>query len=328
MFVSTDARTFKEPPSQWTIGTWTDARSFFEGSPQSLTGDLIREGVTGVAGHVAEPYLEAAIRPQVLFPAYFSGFNLAESFYLAMPYLSWQTIVIGDPLCSPFESQNTKPVQFPVLDSRTQLPSFFSERRIAFLTKGGIPQAASEFLVKGEARLAAGDREGGRAALEAATEIDGRLALVHSTLADIYEAAGEYDKAIARYRAVLKTAPNNIRSLNNLAYALAVRKNAFAEALPIARQAHALAPGISSVTDTLGWVYYLMGNLPEAERLLTQAAKEAPPLAEVQIHLAQLYVTTSRSALAGDALKRALQLEPELRSRKDVADLLRQLNIQ
>ena len=27
---------------------------------------------------------------------------LAESFYLAMPYVSWQTVVIGDPLCAPF----------------------------------------------------------------------------------------------------------------------------------------------------------------------------------------------------------------------------------
>src|SRR4029434_5395873 len=68
---------------------------------QPLTGDLIREGITGIAGHVAEPYLNATIRPQILFPAYLSGFNLAESFYLAMPYLSWQTVVIGDPLCAP-----------------------------------------------------------------------------------------------------------------------------------------------------------------------------------------------------------------------------------
>ncbi len=50
MFVSTDARTFKEPPPQWTLGKWADARTYFESSPQSLTGDLIRAGVTGTAG--------------------------------------------------------------------------------------------------------------------------------------------------------------------------------------------------------------------------------------------------------------------------------------
>ena len=103
MFVSTDARTFNEPPLDWELGTWEVRNTHFAGSPQSLAGDLIRAGATGVAGHVAESYLDAAVRPEILFPAYLSGFNLIESFYLAIPYLSWQTVVVGDPLCAPFQ---------------------------------------------------------------------------------------------------------------------------------------------------------------------------------------------------------------------------------
>jgi uncharacterized protein (TIGR03790 family) len=53
-----------------------------------------------VAGHVDEPYLSFTPRPDLLLPAYFSGRNLAESFYLALPALSWQNVIIGDPLCS------------------------------------------------------------------------------------------------------------------------------------------------------------------------------------------------------------------------------------
>ncbi len=45
MFVSTDARTLNEPPSDWKIGTWEDATTHFAGSPQSLMGDFIRDGV-------------------------------------------------------------------------------------------------------------------------------------------------------------------------------------------------------------------------------------------------------------------------------------------
>ena len=85
MFVSTDGRTFREPPDDWAVGDWNDRKTFFAGSPQSLAGDLIREGITGVAGHVAEPLLGHTIRPDILFPAYVSGFSLAEAFYLAMP---------------------------------------------------------------------------------------------------------------------------------------------------------------------------------------------------------------------------------------------------
>ncbi len=98
-YVSTDARTFKRPPDSWTFGNWGDKKTWFAESPQSMIGDYIHEGVTGVSGHVAEPYLGFNPRPEILFPAYFRGRNLAESYYLSIPGLSWQNIVVGDPLC-------------------------------------------------------------------------------------------------------------------------------------------------------------------------------------------------------------------------------------
>jgi uncharacterized protein (TIGR03790 family) len=98
-YVSTNARTFRRPPEGWNIGTWKDQKTWFAGSPQTIIADYIHEGVTGVTGHVAEPYLQFTPRPQILLPAYYSGRNLAESFYLSIPALSWQNIVIGDPLC-------------------------------------------------------------------------------------------------------------------------------------------------------------------------------------------------------------------------------------
>jgi uncharacterized protein (TIGR03790 family) len=101
-FVSTSARTFIAPPPGWTVGSWSDPKSFYAGSPQSLVGDLIAEGVTGVVGFAYEPYLAATARPQILFPDYRAGYTLAESFYMALPYLSWQSVVVGDPLVAPF----------------------------------------------------------------------------------------------------------------------------------------------------------------------------------------------------------------------------------
>lgn len=98
-YVSTDGRTFQRPPDSWTITTWKDSNHFFAGSPQSLTADYIHEGATGCSGHVTEPFLVATPRPDLLLPAYFSGRNLAESYYLSIRGLSWQNIVVGDPLC-------------------------------------------------------------------------------------------------------------------------------------------------------------------------------------------------------------------------------------
>jgi uncharacterized protein (TIGR03790 family) len=82
------------------MGAWTNPAAFFAGSPQSLTADFIHDGVTGASGHVAEPFLQFTPRPNIVLPAYYRGRNLAESFYLSIPELSWMNIVIGDPLCS------------------------------------------------------------------------------------------------------------------------------------------------------------------------------------------------------------------------------------
>lgn len=98
-YVSTNGRTFRRPPEDWTFGTWQDRTGWFEGSPQSLTADLIEEGATGASGHVYEPFLSGTPRPEYLFPAYLNGRTLAESYYVAIPGLSWMNIVVGDPLC-------------------------------------------------------------------------------------------------------------------------------------------------------------------------------------------------------------------------------------
>lgn len=100
-YVSTDGRTFAKPPDKWMPGrAWNDPSTWFGGAPQSLLADYFLEGATGGSGHVYEPYLVMTPRPDLLFAAYYSGRNLAESFYLSIRSLSWQNIVVGDPLCS------------------------------------------------------------------------------------------------------------------------------------------------------------------------------------------------------------------------------------
>ena len=99
-FVSTNGRTFKRPPDNWNISDWTKKELWFAGAPQTLTADYLFEGATAATGHVDEPYLAMTPHPEYLLPAYYSGRNLAESYYMSIRALSWQNIVIGDPLCS------------------------------------------------------------------------------------------------------------------------------------------------------------------------------------------------------------------------------------
>jgi len=99
-YVSSNARTFQRPPDNWNLSDWKSPKLWFAGSPQTMTADYIMEGATGASGHVDEPYLTMTPRPDYLLPEYYKGRNLAESYYMSIRGLSWQNVVIGDPLCS------------------------------------------------------------------------------------------------------------------------------------------------------------------------------------------------------------------------------------
>ena len=327
LFVSTDARTLQEPPDQWQPGITGDPRLFFSGSPQSLSADLIRDGITGVAGHVAEPFLDGAIRPDVLFPAYVAGFNLIESFYLAMPYLGWQTVVFGDPLCAPFRNQTIRLEELvPPIDPETDLPDYFYQRRLKQLTSTGTNPAAARLLLAGEARQRRGDETGMREALEKATSMDPSLSAADLMLATAYEKAKEYDLSIERYRRVLEANPGNLVAANNLAYALAVYKHMPHDALPTAEKAFAASKGEPHIADTLGWIYYLLGNPSGAEPLLIRAAAGAPDNADIQLHLAHVHAALGHRELAVAALNKSIELDATLSNREDAKMLRAQLD--
>jgi len=328
-YVSSDARTFHEPPSTWAPSdNWKDRSSLFEGSPQSLIGDLIREGATGVAGHVTEPFLQSTIRPNILFPAYFAGFNLVESFYLAMPHLSWQTVVIGDPLCAPFPRKALSRAEIDAgMDPETKAPVFFSKYALDYLTKSGpaVPRHALELSLRGQFSLNRGDLADATLAFEEATELAPRLIGSQMQLALLYERTGKVDAAIDRYRRTLDLQPNLTPALNNLAYALAVHKNAAAEALPFAQRAVATAPDDPNLLDTLGWVQHVGGDERAAAATFERVLRAKPRNAEVHLHAAIVFAATSQFASAKRELDASLELDPSLKGRADVRELVSRL---
>jgi uncharacterized protein (TIGR03790 family) len=98
--VSTDARTFRQPPEAWRPGAWGNPLLYWSGSPQTLAADYLHAGATAATGHVFEPYLKFTPRPQILFSAYVAERRtLGESYYLSIPAVSWMNVLAGDPLC-------------------------------------------------------------------------------------------------------------------------------------------------------------------------------------------------------------------------------------
>ena len=102
-YVSTSARSFEAPP---TYG-------------QSLIADLISEGVTGAKGYVYEPFSNAMAVAFILMDRYTSGYNLAESFFMASSSLSWMDVVVGDPKTGIAQPAGGLPVE--LLDLRAEV---------------------------------------------------------------------------------------------------------------------------------------------------------------------------------------------------------------
>lgn len=66
-------------------------------------GPFVSKGAAGTVGSVYEPYLDAFYRPELLMRALVSGKEWGEAAYYALPFLSWQMVLIGDPLYRPFK---------------------------------------------------------------------------------------------------------------------------------------------------------------------------------------------------------------------------------
>ena len=327
-FVSSDARTFQEPPATWMPSDDTNRSTWFAGSPQSLIGDLIREGATGVAGHVAEPYLQSTIRPEVVFPAYLSGSNLAEAFYAAMPHLSWQTVVIGDPLCAPFGRKAlTRSELEEGVDSATLLPGLFAKRRIAAGLKvwPGASEKAVAQALRGDVLMMRGDRAAARAAYEEATAVSPQIAPAQLQIALSLDGSGQLDAAIERYRRVLMYEPANALALNNLAYRLAVDKKKPSDALPLATQAAKQAPQDPTILDTLAWVQHLLGDDAAAVKTMAAALRGAPANVDIHLHAAAIYAANGARAVAEDQLAAAIKLKPSIEGSAEVKQLRQEI---
>ncbi len=88
-------------------------------------------------------------------------------------------------------------------------------------------------------------------------------------------------------RRVIALKPDHQHAYNALGYSLAERNVRLPEARTLIRKALDLSPGEPSITDSLGWVEYRLGNRDEAVRLLRDAYRGQPD-AEIAAHLGEV----------------------------------------
>jgi tetratricopeptide (TPR) repeat protein len=125
-------------------------------------------------------------------------------------------------------------------------------------------------------------------------------------LGSIYERQKKYELAEESFHKVLVIDPKNAQALNYLGYMLADRSVRLEEALGYIRKAVAIEPQNGAYLDSLGWVYYRMGNYDLAEENLRLASEKIGTDPTVQAHLGDLYQKTGRLKLATAHWQRAL----------------------
>lgn len=141
-----------------------------------------------------------------------------------------------------------------------------------------------------------------------------------STLALVYEALNRYDDAYRVYETALKVDAKNSLILNNYAYSLSERGTDLQKALKMAQLAVQLDPNNSAFLDTIGWVYFKLGDYRKAASYIVKALtlrnqSDGSP-ATLEEHLGDIYEKLGDMKKAVECWEKALQHNPNSGSLK------------
>ena len=115
----------------------------------------------------------------------------------------------------------------------------------------------------------------------------------------IHESQGSLQAMEHDLRGILAQDPNHAATLNALGYSLTNRTQRYEEAAVLIERALALSPGDPAIMDSLGWVYYKLGQSVQSESLLREA-HAAFPDPEVAAHLGEVLWAQGREVEAKD----------------------------
>jgi Flp pilus assembly protein TadD len=142
---------------------------------------------------------------------------------------------------------------------------------------------------------------------------DTRPALRQAMLDEKLDRVDQMERLLRR---VIELKPDHQHAYNALGYSLADRKIRLTEARALIQKAIDLSPNEPSITDSMGWVEYRLGNKEEAIRLL-RSAYQARPDPEIAAHLGEVLWSAGRT----DEARRIFR---EARSRDAQNDVLRE----
>jgi tetratricopeptide (TPR) repeat protein len=110
----------------------------------------------------------------------------------------------------------------------------------------------------------------------------------------MYEKMKKVDLAETEFRKILEINPDSSATMNYLGYMLADRNVKLPEALSLITKALDKEPNNGAYLDSLGWVYFKMNRLQEAEENLRQALIRTPRDGTVHDHMGDVLLKESK----------------------------------
>lgn len=126
----------------------------------------------------------------------------------------------------------------------------------------------------------------------------------------VHESEGELGAMENDLRSILMQDPNHAATLNALGYTLTNHTQRYEEAADLIERALSLSPGDPAILDSLGWVYYKLGQYNQSEVLLREA-HNAFPDPEVAAHLGEVLWMQGRQVEARDIWRDGLSRVPD-----------------
>ncbi len=124
------------------------------------------------------------------------------------------------------------------------------------------------------------------------------------------EKANRFDLMETALRKIIKLAPNNQHAYNALGYSFAERNIHLQEAYTLIDKASKLAPEDPFIMDSMGWIYFRLGKLQEAEDFLRRAYAIRPDV-EIGVHLGEVLWVKGEKDAAQQLLREANQKDPQ-----------------
>lgn len=118
------------------------------------------------------------------------------------------------------------------------------------------------------------------------------------------------DSAEQDLRKILSKEPRNVRALNALGYTLADQTTRYEEARQLVSQALVIEPENPAILDSMGWIYYRLGDLKQALTYL-EKAYSLDKDGEIAAHLGEVLFVSTQKEKARTLLKEAIKQNPD-----------------